>query len=741
MRAMRRLYSALAIALLAFAACAPQPSIVPAPPKPAPPPAATPSVATYTPPPAPRKNPLLEPSPLPFHMPQFDKIRDTDFEPAFKAGMKKQLEEVARIAHNPAPATFENTIVAMERTGRLLTRVSKTFFNLNASNTDDAMNEIETDMAPKLSAHQDSILLDPALFARVDAVYQEREKLHLDPESAQLLSRYEDMFVRAGARLSPGDKARLKKINEQLSSLATKFRQDVLKATKDGAVVVDDVKELDGLSPEQIGAAAQAAKARGLEGKWVITLQNTTIQPPLEQMKNRALRKRVYEASIGRCQAGDTDNTAIVSKMLRLRAEKAKMLGYKDFAAYALAEETAKTPAAVNRILREVAPAALGKARGEAREIQRQIEKDAKAAHRKPFKLEPWDWAYYAAQVQKAKFHFDEAEVKPYFELDNVLKDGVFYAAHELYGITFKERHDLPVYQPDVRVFEVHDADGSTLGLLLLDYFKRDNKNGGAWMDTFVDQSGLLDEKPVVINNLNIPKPAPGQPALLTFDEVTTMFHEFGHGLHGLFSHCKYPLLSGTNVPPDFVEFPSQFNEMWAREPVVLAHFAKNNKTGEPMPKALLDKVLAAENFGEGYETLEYLEAAMLDQAWHQIPEAKVPPPSKVMAFERAALSKDGVAYAPVPPRYHTPYFSHIFTEGYEAGYYAYLWSEVLARDAGSWFHARGGLSRQAGQVFRDKILSRGRTEEPDALFRNFYHHPPDIKPLLEYRGLMLGHR
>ncbi len=734
----QRFKSTFAISLaLGLSACGPQPNTVPAPATPKPPPAPTQAAA---PKPAPHKNPLLEPSPLPLHYPQFDKIKDADFKPAFEEGMKKQLEEVAAIANNKAAPTFENTIVAMEKTGQLLTRVERIFENLNASNTDDTLNKIDTEMSPKLSAHEDTILLNPKLFARVDAVYQQRDKLKLDPESLQLVKRYEDMFVRAGAKLSPADKATLKKINQQLSSLSTKFRQNVLKATKDRAVEVDDKKELDGLSPEQIGAAAQAAKTRKLDGKWVITLQNTTIQPPLEQMKNRGLRKRVFEASSGRCQGGDADNTETVSKTISLREQKAKLLGYKTYAAYALAEETAKTPKAVNRILRQLAPVALAKAKSEAREIQQQIDKDAKAAKTKPFELQPWDWAHYAAEVRKAKYEFDQAEVKPYFELNHVLKDGVFYAAHELYGLTFKERHDLPVYQPDVRVFEVHDADGSLLGLILLDYFKRDNKNGGAWMDAYVSQSTLLDEKPVIINNLNIPKPAAGQPALLTFDEVTTMFHEFGHALHGLLSHAKYPLLAGTDVPPDFVEFPSQFNEMWAREPAVLKNFAKNYKTGKPMPKALLDKVIRSENYGQGYSLLEYLEAAMLDQSWHQLKPGTEVPASQVMDFEQKALKKDHVAYAPVPPRYHTPYFSHIFTEGYQAGYYAYIWSEVLARDAGAWFHKHGGLNRKAGQIFRDKILSRGRTEEPDVLFKNFYGHAPDIKPLLKYRGLTMHH-
>ncbi|HEY1556971.1 MAG TPA: M3 family metallopeptidase [Kofleriaceae bacterium] len=729
------LVASLAFAALA-AACGSHPA-TPTGPAPLAPPPEPPPVPPQPPqPPPPPANPFFSASTLPFELPPFDKIHDGDFMPAFDAGMAEQRKEVTAIAHASEPPTFENTIVAMEKTGRLLTRVEKAFFNLNASNTDDAMEKIEADITPKLSAHTDAILLDSALFARVDAVYQQRAKLGLDPESAQLVDRYETMFVRAGARLPDADKQKLAQLNIEISTLMTKFRQNVLEATKQGAVVVDDVKQLDGLSPEQIGAAAEAAKKRGLEGKWVITLQNTTIQPPLELLTDRDMRKKIYEASIDRARGGAADNTSVVAKIVELRATKAKLLGYPDFAAYALAEETASTPAAVNKILGDLAPAALGKAKEEAAAIQKQIDADAKASHTKTFKLEPWDWDFYSAQVRKARYAFDDAEVKPYFELDHVLKDGVFYAANQLYGVTFTERKDLPLYRPDIRAFEVHDADGSTIGLILLDYYSRDNKQGGAWMDSYVDQSYLFKQKPLVINNLNIAPRKPGEPVLLTFDEVTTMFHEFGHGLHGLFSAAKYPLLAGTSVPQDFVEFPSQFNEMWAREPAVVANFAKHYKTGEAMPKVLLDKVLSAKSWGEGYSTLEYLEAAMLDQSWHQIGLDKVPPAAGVMAFEDKALAHDGVAFGPVPPRYHTTYFSHAFAGGYEAGYYAYLWSEVLARDSGAWFHKHGGLTRANGDVFRAKILSRGRTKEPSVLFQDFYGHAPEIGPLLEYRGL-----
>jgi peptidyl-dipeptidase Dcp len=685
------------------------------------------------------KNPFFERSPLPFQMPPFERIHDDDYLPAFEAGMAEHRTEVDAIAQNAAEPTFENTIVALENAGRLLERVSKTFFNLNGANTDPQMQKIEAQMAPKLSAHRDAIFLDPALFGRIDALYQKRAELGLDPESMQLLERYETVFVRAGARLSPADKEKLKEMNRELSSLTTKFRQDILKATKEAAVVVDDIRELDGLSKQQVGAAAEAAKARGLTGKWVIALQNTTIQPPLEQMKNRSLRERVFKASVSRGESGDADNTKVAARMAELRVRKAALFGAPNWAAYTLVEETAGTPAAVNGMLQQLAPAALAKAKEDATALQALIDAQAKASHTASFKLAPWDWAFYAQQVRKARFDFDDADVKPYFELNRVLQDGVFYAAGQLYGISFKERHDLPVYQEDVRVFDVLDADGSNIGLFMGDYYKRDNKQGGAWMNTYVSQSALLGQKPVAANHLNIPKPAPGEPTLLTFEEVTTLFHEFGHALHGLFTKVKYPLLSG-NAPRDFVEYPSQFNEMWARDLKVLAHFAKHHETGEAMPKALFDKVIAAQNFNSGYSTTEYLEAAMLDQSWHQLSEGEVPQAAQVPAFDEIALKKAGLFYPPIPPRYHSTYFSHIFAGGYSAAYYAYLWSEVLARDTGQWFTAHGGLTRANGDAFRDKVLSRGRTREPRVLFEQFYGGPPVIEPLLEYKGLSASH-
>jgi peptidyl-dipeptidase Dcp len=684
-------------------------------------------------------NPFAKPSTLPYELPPFDRIRDSDYLPAYHAGMREQLKEVARIAHNPQPPSFENTIVALERAGQLLRRVDTAFGRLNACNTNPQMQDIDTEMAPKLAAQEDAIHLDPALWARVDALYNKRASLNLDPESLQLLTRDHTEFVRAGARLSAAEQTRLRALNTEISSLMTRFKHNLLKATAEAAVVVDEVKDLDGLSDGQIGAAAQAAAARGLSGKWLVTLQNTTNQPVLAQLKNRALRERIYKASIGRALGGPTDNTAVIAQLVKLRAERAALLGYANHAQYQLEDESAGNPAAVRDMIGQVAPAALARARAEAAEIQKLIDEQAGASSTPSFTLEPWDWSFYSQQVRKARYDFDQARVAPYFELNHVLEDGVFYSARQLYGLTFKERRDLPVYQSDVRVFEVFDADGAPLALFLADYFARDNKQGGAWMAAYVTQSKLLQQRPVVANHLNIPKPQPGQPVLLTFDEVTTMFHEFGHALHGMLSNVRYPKLSGTSVPRDFVEYPSQYNEMWARDAQVVAHYARHYQTGEPMPPALLEKVLAAQKFNQGYATTEYLAAALLDQAWHQISATQAPAAAQVPAFEAAALKESGLDYAPVPPRYHSNYFAHIFDSGYSAGYYAYLWSEVLARDTGQWFRTHGGLTRANGDFLRAQVLSRGRTEDPQVLFRNFYGRAPEIGPLLEYRGLAGG--
>jgi len=681
-------------------------------------------------------NPLLEPSTLPYQMPPFDRIRVSDYVPAFEEAMREQLREVAAIAHNPKPPTFENTIVALDRSGQALQRVGFIFDELNSNNTNDEMQKIDTEMAPKRSAHRDAIYLDRALWERVDAVYQKRAGLKLDPESLQLLTRWHARFVRAGARLTPAEQARLRTLNAEIAALTTTFGQNVLKATTEGAVTVDNVQDLAGLSAEQVSAASQAAEARGLKGKWLITLQNTTQQPVLANLENRALRERIFRASVTRGLSGAADNRAVVTGIVKARAERAALLGYDTHAAYAIEDESAATPAAAREVLLKIAPAALARAKKEAADLQQLIDTQAKAKGIPSFTLQPWDWEFYSEQLRKARYDFDQSQVAPYFELNRVVQDGVFYAAHELYGLTFKERKDLPVFHPDVRVFEVFDADGSGLGLFIADYFARDNKQGGAWMNAYVEQSRLLKRKVVVSNNLNIPKPAPGQPVLLTFDEVTGLFHEFGHALHGLLSNVEYPSLASPETPPDFGEYPSQFNEMWAREPQVVAHYARHYQTGEAMPPELLAKVIKAQQFNEGYATTEYVAAALLDLAWHQLHTSEVPAADEVPAFETAALKAAGVDYAPVPPRYRTTYFRHIFNSDYSAGYYAYLWSEVLARDTGAWMHAHGGLTRANGDELRRSVLSRGRTAEPLELFQSFYGRGPEIGPLLEYHGI-----
>jgi peptidyl-dipeptidase Dcp len=682
------------------------------------------------------KNPLLEPSGLPYQMPPFDRIRVSDYVPAFEEAMRQQLEEVAAITHNPEPPTFENTIVALDRSGQALQRVGFIFDELNSNNTSDEMQKIDTEMAPRRSAHRDAIYLDGVLWQRIDAVYRKRASLRLDPESLQLLRRWHTRFVRAGARLAPADQARLRALNARIAALTTKFGQNVLKATNDGAITVDNAADLRGLSAEQVSAAAQAAETRGLKGKWLITLQNTTQQPLLAHLDNRALRERIFRASVARALGGASDNRAVVTAIVVARAQRAALLGYDTHAAYAIADESAATPAAARELLLKIAPVAVARARTEAADLQQLIDMQAQAAGTPSFKLQPWDWEFYSEQLRKRRYDFDQSQVAPYFELNRVVQDGVFYAAHQLYGLTFKERKDLPVYQPDVRVFEVFDADGSGLGLFIADYFARDNKQGGAWMNAYVEQSRLLKRKAVVSNNLNIPKPAAGQPVLLSFGEVTALFHEFGHALHGLLSDVEYPSLASPETPPDFVEYPSQFNEMWAREPQIVAHYAHDYRSGAPLPPQLLAKVLKAQQFNAGYATTEYVAAALLDLAWYQLHASQVPAPDQVPAFEAAALKEAGVDYAPVPPRYHTAYFSHIFNNDYSAGYYAYLWSEVLARDTGAWMHAHGGITRANGDEFRRIVLSRGRTAEPLELFRNLYGRGPDIGPLLEYHGL-----
>jgi len=678
----------------------------------------------------PAGNPFMTPSTLPYGMPAFDKIRDEHYAPAFAEAMRQQASEINAIADNPAAPSFDNTIVAMEKAGQMLHRVSAVFFNLTGANTNPTLEAVSRDLAPKLAAHNDAIKLNSRLFQRISAVYEQRANLALDTESRHLLDRYYTDFVRAGAKLSDADKLKLKAINAQLASLGTTFSQNVLKETNASAVVVDNKAELKGLSENEIAAAADAAKARGLPGKYVIALMNTTGQPYETTLGNRALRKRLYDASVERgSHGGEFDNREVAIGLAKLRAEKAQLLGYPTYAAYSLEDGTAKTTTAVNKMLGELAPAAVANAKKEAAEMQKLI--DAKKGG---FKLAAWDWAYYAEQVRKAKYSFDESQLRPYFELNNVLKNGVFYAATKLYGITFKERKDLPVYNPTVRVFEVFDADGKPLALFLADMYARDNKRGGAWMNEYVDQSWLFGTRPVIANHLNIPKPPEGQPTLLTYDEVRTAFHEFGHALHGMFSNVRYPRFSGTSVPRDFVEYPSQVNEMWAVWPEVLQHYAKHYQTGEPMPQALVDKLSATGKFNQGFATTEYLAASLLDQRWHQLSTGQIP--DDALEFEANALKQAGVDYAPVPPRYRSTYFSHIFASGYSAGYYAYLWSEVLDADTVVWFKENGGLSRKNGDWFRQQLLSKGGSMDAMEAFRNFRGRDAQIQPLLERRGL-----
>jgi len=675
-------------------------------------------------------NPFFEQSTLPYAMPPFDRIRDEHFAPALERGMAEQRKEMDAIANSKEAPTFENTIVAMEKTGDLLERAGAVFSNLFAANTNDTLNALQSDFAPKYAAHLDAILLNDKLFKRVKALYDTRAELGLDAESTRLIERYHTDFVRAGARLGEADKEALKKLNGELASLQSTFGQNVLKETNASALVVDTREELAGMSEAEIDSAAAAAKAAGHDGKFMITLQNTSQQPALAVLSHRPTRERLFKASITRgSRGGEFDNRGVALKMAKLRAERARLLGYPTHAAYGLEDQTAKTTEAVNKLLGDLAPAAVANAKKEAADLQAII--DAEGGD---FKLEAWDWDFYAEKLRKQRYEFDADQLKPYFELDSVLVNGVFHAANKLYGLTFKERKDLPVYHPDVRVWEVFDADGEPLALFLGDYYARPSKRGGAWMNAYVPQSGLFDRKPVVANHQNIPKPAAGSPTLLTMDEVGTAFHEFGHALHGMFSDVRYPRFAGTQVPRDFVEYPSQVNEMWATWPEVLANYAKHHETGEPIPQALIDKVQAADKFNQGYATTEYLAASLLDQRWHQLAPDQIP--GDALAFEAKALQEAGIDLPMVPPRYRTTYFSHIFAGGYSAGYYAYLWSEVLDADTVEWFKEQGGLKRESGDTFRRALLSRGGSDDAMKLFEAFRGRPPEIAPLLKRRGL-----
>ncbi len=678
-------------------------------------------------------NPLAEKSNLPFHIVDFSKLKSEHFKPALEAGMAQQREEIEQIANQKEAPTFENTMIPLEKSGALLKRASNIFFNATNSDSDEIIQQTESEMASKLTEHEDSIYLNDKLFARIETLYNNLDALKLDPESRRLVEVYYKQFVRAGAKLTAEEKSQIMAINTEIADLQTQFAQNLLAEMNDSAVVVDTVEELDGLSEEQINSAKEAAAARGLEGKYLIVLQNTSIQPVLKTAKNRALREKVHKASISRGMRGNAyDNRERVLRLVELRAQRAKLLGYDSFAAYALGDQMAANVDNVNNMLNALVEPAKASLEREAAELQALI--DAQGGG---FKLEAWDWFYYAEQLRKQKYAFDDNELKPYFELDSVVKNGVFRAANILYGLRFEERHDIATLNKDARVFEVFDADDKPMALFVVDYYAHDNKFGGAWMTEQISQSKLLGDLPIIENQLNNTKPADGEPTLLSFDEVTTVFHEFGHAIHGMVSNVNYPKFSGTAVPNDFVEFPSQFNETWATHPDVLPNYAVHYKTGEAIPQELIEKVRAASKFNQGYMTTEYLSATILDQLWHQMTVEEIAALDKTdfEAIEKSLLDKVGLNLSLVPPRYRTTYFLHVFANGYSAAYYAYIWSEVLDADAEQWFKTHG-MSRETGMQLRDKVLSRGFTEDPMQLYRSFTGHDPQIEPLLIRRGL-----
>ncbi len=674
-------------------------------------------------------NPFYAPSTLPFHAPPFDKIKDEDYQPAIEAGMAEQLSEIQAIADNPAAPTFENTLVAMEKTGQLFQRATAAFGAVTGANINPVLLKARADEAPKLAAHQDAIYLNAKLFSRVAAVYKQRESLKLDAESLRLLEVTYDAFVRSGANLSEANQTDLKKLNEEIATLSNDFSTRLLAATKDGAYLTADKSALAGLSDSRIAAAVQAAQNRKQEG-YVLPLQNTTQQPDLASLRVRATREGIFEKSWNRAERGDANDTRdVISRLAHLRARRAQLLGYPNHAAWKLGDQMAKTPQVALKFMDALVPGATAKATSEGKDIQEVID-----SQKGGFTLQPWDWDFYSEQVRKAKYDLNDAEVKPYFELNTVLENGVFYAAHQLYGITFKERKDIPVYQPDVRVFEVSDADAKPLALFYCDYFKRDNKNGGAWMDSLVSQSKLMGTLPVVFNVANLPKPAPGEPALISFTDVTTMFHEFGHALHGIFANTEYPSLSGTSTARDFVEFPSQFNEHWALYPAVFNNYAKHHKTNAPMPAELVAKIRKAATFNQGYKLTELVVAAELDMQWHTLPASA--PLQQPDTFEKQALEKTHLLLNAVPPRYRSTYFSHIWGNDYSAGYYAYLWAEMLDDDAYQWFEDHGGLTRANGDRFRQMVLSRGNTEDLAKMYAAWRGKDPSVEPMMKYRGL-----
>lgn len=675
-------------------------------------------------------NPFYAPSELPFMAPDFTKIKFEHYRPALLAGIEQHADEIELIANSQEAPTFDNTIVAMERAGSLLSRTASVFYNLAGSDSNDDMRALQTEMAPKLAGHSDNINLNADLFARVKAVYEQREGLDLNPEQVRLVEDYYKQFVRAGAQLNDEEQTQIRELNKELSSLTTEFQKNLMALVNENLIVVEDKAQLAGLSDARIESLAKAAESRDMAGKYVITLTNTTRQPILGELENRELRQRIFEASANRGTGNtETSTLPLVKRLAELRADKAALLGYNSWGDYVLENSMAKTPVAAQQLLRDLVPAVISNVDAEKAAIQEMIE-----AEGGDFTVKPWDWAFYAEKVRAEKYALDGDEVKQYFEFNRVVEDGVFYAMNQLFGITFEKRDDIPVYHDDVVVYEVKDVDGETLGLFYGDWFTRDSKRGGAWMSSFVSQSNLLGHKPVILNNMNITKAPEGEPTLLSFDEVSTMFHEMGHALHGMFSDVMYPSLAGTSVSRDYVEFPSTFQEDWTLNPKVLGNYAKHYQTGEQIPKELLDKVLAARNFNQGYDTLEYIASALLDLEYHTLSEdAQI---DDVAAFEEAALTRNGVNYEAVPPRYRSPFFAHVFAGGYSAGYYAYMWSEILAADAFAYMQEQGGLTLENGQEFRNKILSQGNSKDPMEQYIDFRGQEPTVEALLKRRGL-----
>jgi len=675
-------------------------------------------------------NPFAKRSTLPYELPPFSDIRDEHYLPAFYAGMEEQLSEVEAILASGAP-TFENTIVALEKSGQLLNRVALVFYNKSSSDTSDVLDKIEEEIAPKLSVHSDAIKLNPELFARITSLYESRSTLNLNEEDLWLLERYYRDFHHAGAHLTEAERNELKELNERISVLNAAFERQVLADTNDLAIVIDDVARLDGLTSTEIATAQAAAEARGLAGKWLIAMVNFTGHPWLASLKDRSLREEIMKQSLIKAARGNSnDNKATVLELAKLRARRAKLFGAKSHAEYVLREQNAGNTARVHEMMKQIAAPAVANARKEGAVLQQAIAADGHS-----FELQSWDWAYYAEKVRLAQYNIDTAALAPFFELERVLHDGVFFAAEKLFGLTFKERPDLVTYHPEARAFEVFGADGKAIGLFIGDFYTRDSKRGGAWMNNLVDQNFLLGQLPVVCNNLNIPKPPAGEPTLISFDFLTTLFHEFGHALHGLLSQVKYPRVSGTNVERDFVEFPSQVNEMWMLWPEVVDNYAYHYQTGEKLSQEIIDRINSAATFNEGHATTSYMQAAILDLAWHEInAEQEI---VDVEKFEADAIAAYGLNYAPVPTRYRTTYFSHIFAGGYSAGYYGYIWSEVFDADTVEWFKENGGLKRELGDRFRAELLSRGGSLNSMQMFRNFRGQDAVIEPLLRRRGLL----